>query len=321
MERLIRTAIILTMFVGFQAMAHAAPNNSSSAGLEEQLKVKKENRDSLKAEVEQLKKVRMAAIENRSKQAELDEKNKQLRQRQAELDQLKNDLERIESDKNQLGKKYQAHINTVRLAFASGEIPELRTKNGKVYQQVEITGFDPQGVKIRHQNGGANLHYSKLPDELQKRLHFDPQKAERFIEEDAKARKQLRDDLARIRKQQQDKVQRMSDVQKNVQEHHNNLLQPKQQDEPKIVDGRISVQVVATRPSNRHFRNKKIRISARAGSEDLRVTVTHGGQGSFNVKARERGDFECWVSSRYCVSAYQGGRLVDEESDRKKTGL
>ena len=64
---------------------------------------------------------------------------------------------------------------------------------------------------------------------------------------------------------------------------------------------------------------KLIIIDAKAGTEGIRIEVSNGQQ--FEVRADEEARFECWVSKKYSVKVYQGGKLIGEQAAMRKQGL
>lgn len=318
-----KALITVTLLIGLHGLTHAATEAGGRA-MKEQVKA-------LTEELQRLEKAAAISSQNRADKARLAKKQLLLQQVRAEVDKLKKDLIAVQSEKEQIGKEYGHHTKLLRSEAASREIAELKTKK-RVYRGVRIKRFDPQGISITHEHGGANLHYTMLPEDWQKKFRFDPEQAAEFAEKDARAREQLRRSLAERRQQELQKAKNREDaghrtlnLNQDVPAAPDNGAPLNQQEEPKTVDGRISVRVLATKRSYGGHGNstrKKIKITARAGTEELRVSVSStGGSESFTVRARDKTERECWVSTSYTVKAYQGGRLVDQESDRKKTGL
>lgn len=59
---------------------------------------------------------------------------------------------------------------------------DWKTTDGKVYQNVQIVGLNPDAVTILHQDGGASVPLANLPADIQKRFNYDPAKAEAAAE-------------------------------------------------------------------------------------------------------------------------------------------
>jgi hypothetical protein len=74
----------------------------------------------------------------------------------------------------------------------------LESRNGRVFEQVLVTGVDDAGVSIRHQNGSTRLRYADLTDE--QRLFFVMDEASALAAEDAERRNSLAYEL-RIEKE------------------------------------------------------------------------------------------------------------------------
>jgi hypothetical protein len=60
------------------------------------------------------------------------------------------------------------------------------TTDGKVYQGVKVVKVEADSVTILDSDGGARLALADLPPDLQKRFHYDPDKAKQASEERAK---------------------------------------------------------------------------------------------------------------------------------------
>jgi flagellar basal body rod protein FlgC len=59
---------------------------------------------------------------------------------------------------------------------------DWKTTDGKVYQNVQVVGSNPEAVTILHQDGGASVPLANLPADIQKRFNYDPAKAEAVAE-------------------------------------------------------------------------------------------------------------------------------------------
>ena len=68
------------------------------------------------------------------------------------------------------------------------------TTDGKTYHNVVVVKVEDDAVTILHQNGGALVSLDKLPPELQKKFHYDPEKAK--IAAQARAKREAEDALA-----------------------------------------------------------------------------------------------------------------------------
>ena len=166
---LIRCLITSLVLLGSHGMAYSSDDDVSSAHLEERVLAMKDEVGNLTEQLEQWQEAAVVSKVNRGHRAKLEKKGLLLEQEQAKVNVLKSDIAEIAVRKKQLREQYKAHINEVRAMVASAEIPELRCKGGKIYWEVKISGFDPQGVSFRHRDGAANLHYSKLPNPLQEK--------------------------------------------------------------------------------------------------------------------------------------------------------
>lgn len=326
--RQLKTAARLSAFLGLLGVFGVSQNSVAATISKKEIKAKEERVIYLQDEVQAWQKVAIKAQENRNEKLRLDQKIEKINERQAELDQLKHDLEELQLRGRQLEEKFDAHTERVRKEFASKEIPELKTKDGKVYKKVKIKGYEPGVMKIEHQNGIASLQYFRLPNDIQNRLNFDLERAEKFAQEKEKKRIEqqrlyLKVDQEQQRKKEENRQQLNGSPQKGEMLNGQQVPSPnlKKKNEPKYVRGRISVTVAAIdydRYSGSVRTPKRIKITARAGTKAMSVRITGGGHGSFSVGARGQEDREYWVKSKYEVSAYEDGKLIDQKSDRRK---
>lgn len=292
-------------------MAYSSDDYVSSAHLEERVLAMKDEVGNLTEQLEQWQEAAVVSKVNRGHRAKLEKKGLLLEQEQAKVNVLKSDIAEIAVRKKQLREQYKAHINEVRAMVASAEIPELRCKGGKIYWEVKISGFDPQGVSFRHRDGAANLHYSKLPNPLQEKLNFDLEEARKFVEQEPKKRKK---ELAKV-------VAKKVEVPKNaavvpvapVRRQVQPWRKPAKKPAKKV---KADVDVNWRKTVNGR---KLIIIDAKAGTEGIRIEVSNGQK--FEVRADEEARFECWVSKKYSVKVYQGGKLIGEQAAMRKQGL
>jgi len=292
-------------------MAYSSDDYVSSAHLEERVLAMKDEVGNLTEQLEQWQEAAVVSKVNRGHRAKLEKKGLLLEQEQAKVNVLKSDIAEIAVRKKQLREQYKAHINEVRAMVASAEIPELRCKGGKIYWEVKISGFDPQGVSFRHRDGAANLHYSKLPNPLQEKLNFDLEEARKFVEQEPKKReKELAKVVAKkVEVPKNAAVVPVAPVRRQVQPWRKPAKKP-----AKKVKADVDVNWRKTVNGR-----KLIIIDAKAGTEGIRIEVSNGQQ--FEVRADEEARFECWVSKKYSVKVYQGGKLIGEQAAMRKQGL
>ncbi len=58
--------------------------------------------------------------------------------------------------------------------------PELRLSTGKVLTQVQITAVEPDGLRLRHATGVSKVRFADLPEQVQRKYPYDPNKAAEF---------------------------------------------------------------------------------------------------------------------------------------------
>jgi hypothetical protein len=54
---------------------------------------------------------------------------------------------------------------------------DFKTNNGKEYKNAIVTEVDPDGIVVRSKTGISKLYFTDLPEEVQKRYHYDPANA------------------------------------------------------------------------------------------------------------------------------------------------
>lgn len=70
--------------------------------------------------------------------------------------------------------------------------PEIKTTTGAIYKNATVTKVEPDALTIVHSDGAAKIPFEQLSPELQKKYHYDPKLAEKFIAEKiAKREEQL----------------------------------------------------------------------------------------------------------------------------------
>jgi len=54
---------------------------------------------------------------------------------------------------------------------------DFKTNNGKEYKNATVTQVDPDGIVVRSKTGISKLYFAELPEDVQKRYHYDPANA------------------------------------------------------------------------------------------------------------------------------------------------
>ena len=54
---------------------------------------------------------------------------------------------------------------------------DFKTNNGKEYKNATVTQVEADGIVVRTKTGILKLYFTELPEDAQKRFHYDPQKA------------------------------------------------------------------------------------------------------------------------------------------------
>lgn len=88
---------------------------------------------------------------------------------------------------------------------------DLTTTDGKTYTGVTVTKVEPDGISIAHETGSAKIPFNKLPEALQKKHGYDPEKAEAYSKEQAQRRAEL-DAMLRESREKEAALQRANQV-------------------------------------------------------------------------------------------------------------
>jgi hypothetical protein len=69
------------------------------------------------------------------------------------------------------------------VALAEDEkIPELKTADGKVFQNVTITKVEPDAIRIMHEAGAAKIQFEMIPEELRKKFNMSSESVDLYRE-------------------------------------------------------------------------------------------------------------------------------------------
>ena len=310
-----KTAFPVLLLLCFCNLSHAADDNSYSANLSQRIKEKEAEVQLLMNEKLQWQANINLFQENRNSKTELTQKRQQLKDMLDEIEQLKKSNESIKARKDILNHQYRSHTDQVRANAIGEKIESLKSTEGREYKDVTIKEIHPQGMRISHATGAANLPFDRLPQKLQQRFNFDRDEAMKFADQAKQRQEALRKRLMKLQAKQLPK--QPMPIPKAGANEPDKLLLLQPQKEPVQVNGRIAVQVIASKRNS-----KKIEITARAGTEQMRIVVSSNRGGTTrNVEARQTEVFNLWVGSKYTVKAYQNRRLIDEQSSLRKRGL
>jgi len=310
-----KTSFPVLLLLCFCNLSHAADDNSYSANLSQRIKEKEAEVQLLMNEKLQWQANINLFQENRNSKTELTQKRQQLKDMLDEIQQLKRSNESIKARKDILNHQYRSHTAQIRANAIGEKIESLKSTEGKEYKDVTIKEIHPQGILISHATGGVNLPFDRLPQKLQQRFNFDRDEAMKFADQAKQRQEALRKRLMKLQAKQLPK--QPMPIPKAGANEPDKLLLLQPQKKPAQVNGRIAVRVIASKRNS-----KKIEITARAGTEQMRIVVSSNRGGTTrNVEARQTEVFNLWVGSKYTVKAYQNRRLIDEQSSLRKRGL
>lgn len=74
---------------------------------------------------------------------------------------------------------------------------DMTTRDGTVYQDVEVRRVEPDGITIKHSTGIVKIHARDLSDEDRARFHLTPEAARAYLEQQRKVKEQAEQAAAR----------------------------------------------------------------------------------------------------------------------------
>ena len=281
-----KTAFPVLLLLCFCNLSHAADDNSYSANLSQRIKEKEAEVQLLMNEKLQWQANINLFQENRNSKTELTQKRQQLKDMLDEIQQLKRSNESIKARKDILNHQYRSHTAQIRANAIGEKIESLKSTEGKEYKDVTIKEIHPQGILISHATGGVNLPFDRLPQKLQQRFNFDRDEAMKFADQAKQRQEALRKRLMKLQAKQLPK--QPMPIPKAGANEPDKLLLLQPQKKPAQVNGRIAVRVIASKRNS-----KKIEITARAGTEQMRIVVSSNRGGTTrNVEARQTEVFQ-----------------------------
>jgi hypothetical protein len=199
-----KTHLIAIAIVALPIRLFSAEDGLITGSLEDRVAAKELSLRALHHQIEIWKKNKAILrdhniIQLKDAEARLTKRQDEIVQAQSELDDLAGaivDLKQTFADYK------KSFYSSERANAVDDKIAILNTKDGRVYKQVIIKRFDPQGIVIMHQVGMRNVHFTLLPDELQQRFNFDPEEAIAFTKQDEARRKKFKAaDEARLKRE------------------------------------------------------------------------------------------------------------------------
>src|SRR5262245_54588256 len=62
---------------------------------------------------------------------------------------------------------------------------DFKTINGKEYKNATVTQVEADGIAVRTKTGISKLYFTELPEDVQKRFHYDPAQAAAYAAQTA----------------------------------------------------------------------------------------------------------------------------------------
>jgi hypothetical protein len=96
---------------------------------------------------------------------------------------------------------------SVSLALAD----DFKTNNGKEYKNAIVTQVDPDGIVVRTKTAISKLYFPELPEDVQKRYHYDPAKAAAAQAAVVQQTQEMNRQAAELDKRQKEQQQRQGE--------------------------------------------------------------------------------------------------------------
>jgi|SRR5215469_3376508 len=115
---------------------------------------------------------------------------------------------------------------------------DFKTNNGKEYKNAIVTQVDPDGIVVKTKAGISKLYFPELPEDVQKRYHYDRGEAANYAAQEAAAQKvaaqQMEESISQQKQQQQQQAGQIA-KQQNIQELQNTYQQLLEQEQNLLV--------------------------------------------------------------------------------------
>jgi 3-dehydroquinate synthase class II len=97
---------------------------------------------------------------------------------------------------------------------------DFKTNDGKEHKNVTVTRVEADGIVVRGKAGISKLYFTELPEDVQKRFRYDPEKAAAYgaqVTAAQQAAAQQAEELSKQQKQQQGQQAEQQGKQRNIQ--------------------------------------------------------------------------------------------------------
>jgi hypothetical protein len=71
------------------------------------------------------------------------------------------------------------------LLASLGLADDFKTLSGKEYKDATVSRIEPDGIVVKTKSGLSKLYFTELPNEVQRRFNYDPQRAAAFAAAEA----------------------------------------------------------------------------------------------------------------------------------------
>ncbi len=305
-------ALVMLVHGALMGSSIANQEHSFSSILPQRVEEKKTLIQKLESEKLHWQKLAEQSAHHTGSRLDLDELKKELGNLSQEIKELQRTNQKTATINAYFRDQITEHRTNIRAKAKGEKIAFLPRANREPFKDVIILRVHDGGMKIRHSIGAANIAFENLPQGLQERFRFDPNEAAAHREKEAFEQQKLDIRLEKMEAEQKSKVAPKAKAQPEFKQQP--IPMPVIQQ--KVIKGSISVRVIKTDRQRRL--PKCIQINAKAGTESMSVS---GPGFRETIPAGQIKTLQYWVPEKYCVSAYQDGELVDQESWKSKTGL
>src|SRR5213079_113871 len=128
------------------------------------------------------------------------------------------------------------------LSFISAVFADdFKTLNGKEYKDATVSRIEPDGIVLKTKSGVIKVYFTELPKDVQERFHYDSEKAASYSSEQAANYTAYQKQQEETRRQQANADAKTKAIyaEQQAQQHHNQALQPRNNQLQKQADDQL----------------------------------------------------------------------------------
>ena len=170
-------AVIVLLGFGLLYMTYDDALNQKGPSLESVIKSNAKEIEDIKKRILLKKNQLPEAAKFKAMADEVEELQRTIRDNEAMISRLKEEVAKVQEERNAADatfSDYRARYREyARKALTGKKYDELKTTDGKVYQNVTIGDVDAAEVRIRHSAGATSVPLEKLPKDMIEFLQYD----------------------------------------------------------------------------------------------------------------------------------------------------